>query len=154
MKKSLLILTTLTLAFTAIFAGTGTGANAIRSPRAGKEWLFKPLASKDVNLEIERIGPDVMLYLYSQSLRSVDMIYIEKSKDPTNGFARCKTVKVSDHLVKSKNYIEAIDESPFASAEECYYRIRTVTATGATTIYPAVNLSPIMPIEPFETVEK
>jgi hypothetical protein len=154
MKKLLLTLTTLTLAFTSIYAGTGTAANSTpASPRAGKEWLFKPLAAKDVSLELERIGPQVMLYLYSQNLKSVDMIYVEKSKDPTNNFTRCKTVKVSDHLIKSKNYIEAIDDNPYAWSDECYYRIRTVTASGDTKIYPAVNLSPLVAIEPIETVD-
>jgi hypothetical protein len=93
-----------------------------------------------------------MLYLYSQNLRTVDMIYIEKSKDPSEGFTRCKAVKVSDFLVKSKNYINVEDDAPFDSNTDSYYRIRTVSTNGATKIYSAIDLSPIMSIEP-ETVD-
>ena len=112
-----------------------------------KQWLFKPLSSNDVSLEVERIDANVMVYLFSQNMKNVDMIYVEKSKDPTNGFTRCKTIKVADLLVKSKNYINVVDDNPLSANNDCYYRIRTVTAEGATKIYPAVVLSPIQTID-------
>ena len=151
MKRSILLLIAAALSFTAVFAGGGA-APAPESKSVQKEWLFKPLSTNDVSLELERLDGNVLLYLFSQNMRNVDMIYIEKSKDPTYGFTRCKTIKVSDHLVRSKNYISVVDDSPYDSNTDCYYRIRTVSATGATKIYPVVGLSPIMSIEP-ETVD-
>lgn len=148
MKKSILILAVLIGCFYTTFAGNP----APESVAAHKQWLFKPISDNDVSLELERLGGNVQLYLFSQNMKGVDLIYVEKSKDPTNGFTRCKTVKVSDHLVKSKNYISVVDDSPYDSNTDSYYRIRTVSASGATKIYPVVDLSPIMSIEP-ETVE-
>ena len=153
MKKSILLLVTLVIALQCTFAGTGA-SNTQPSERSGKAWLFKPLASSDVNLEVERIGGEVLLHLYSKSMRNVDMIYVERSSDPTNGFTRCKTVKVNDFLVKSKNYIEATDANPASANMDSYYRIRTVTASGETKIYPVVGLSPLYQIESAEVVEK
>jgi len=150
MKRSILVISALLGSFFTTFAVTGIVAPENKSVQ--KQWLFKPLSANDVSLELERLDGNVMLYLYSQNLKNVDMIYIEKSKDPTEGFTRCKTVKVSDFLVKSKNYINVEDNAPFDANTDCYYRIRTVTATGATKIYAAVGLSPIMSIEP-ETVD-
>jgi hypothetical protein len=148
MKKSILILTAV-LGTMWCFAGPGP---APESTAAQKEWLFKPLSANDVSLELERLGGNVQVYLYSQNMKNVDLIYVEKSLSPFTGFVRCKTVKVSDHLVKSKNYISVVDDSPYSSNTDCYYRIRTVSSTGATKIYPVVGLSPIMSIEP-ETVD-
>ena len=150
MKKSILIIAATIGSFYTTFAGSGVIAPENKTVQ--KQWLFKPLSSNDVSLEVERLDANVLLYLFSQNMKNVDMIYIEKSKDPTSGFARCKTVKVSDHLLKSKNYISVVDESPYDSNTDSYYRIRTVTASGATKIYPVVGLSPIMSIEP-ETVD-
>ena len=147
MKKSILIIAALIGSFYTTFAGP-----APESTTAQKQWLFKPLTSSDVSLELERLGGNVQLYLFSQNMKGVDLIYVEKSKDPSSGFSRCKTVKVSDHLVKSKNYISVVDDSPYDSNTDCYYRIRTVSSTGATKVYPVVGLSPIMSIEP-ETVD-
>ncbi len=150
MKKSILIIAATIGSFYTTFAESGVIAPENKTVQ--KQWLFKPLSSNDVSLEVERLDANVLLYLFSQNMKNVDMIYIEKSKDPTSGFARCKTVKVSDHLLKSKNYISVVDESPYDSNTDSYYRIRTVTASGATKIYPVVGLSPIMSIEP-ETVD-
>jgi hypothetical protein len=151
MKKSMLIVATLIGSVYTTFAGNGS-APAPENKQVQKNWLFKPLSTNDVSLELERLGDNVELYLYSQNMKSVDMIYVEKSKDPTEGFTRCKTIKVSDHLVKSKNYISIADDAPYDSNTDSYYRIRTVTASGATKIYSAVGLAPIMSIEP-ETVD-
>ena len=151
MKRSILLIIAAALSFSSTFAGSGA-APAPENKVVKKDWLFKPLASNDVSLELERLDGNVLLYLFSQNMKNVDMIYIEKSKDPSSGFTRCKTIRVSDHLVKSKNYISTVDDSPYDSNTDCYYRIRTVSATGATKIYPVVGLSPIMSIEP-ETVD-
>jgi hypothetical protein len=150
MKKSILIIAALIGSFYTSFAVGGVVTPENKSVQ--KQWLFKPLSANDVSLELERLDGNVMLYLYSQNLRTVDMIYIEKSKDPTEGFTRCKAVKVSDFLVKSKNYINVEDDAPFDANTDSYYRIRTVSTNGATKIYSAVGLSPIMSIEP-ETVD-
>ena len=150
MKKSILILAALIGSFYTTFAGSGVVSP--ENSTVQKQWLFKPLSANDVSLELERLDGNVMLYLYSQNLRNVDMIYIEKSKDPTEGFTRCKAVKVSDFLVKSKNYINVADEAPYDANTDSYYRIRTVSSNGATKIYASVGLSPIMSIEP-ETVD-
>ncbi|MCW3128002.1 MAG: hypothetical protein JWO03_3660 [Bacteroidetes bacterium] len=152
MKKPILFLAALTLTIQLTYAGTGvTEATPTKS---NKQWLFKPVAATDVNLEVERIGGEVVLHLYSQSMRNVDMIYVERSSDPTNGFSRCKTVKVSDFLVKSKNYIGVSDANPTSSNIDIYYRIRTVTSKGETKIYPAVDLAPLYQVEPQEIVER
>ena len=129
------------------FAGSGIGSSTSQ-----KQWLFQPLSNNDVSLEVERLDADVQLHLFSQNMKNVDVIYIEKSKDPTGGFTRCSTIKVSEHLVKSKNYISIVDQNPYDATTDCYYRIRTVTASGATKIYPVVGLSPIVPIESGEDV--
>jgi hypothetical protein len=151
MKKSILILAAVAGSFYTTFAGTGLVAPPENNV-AEKQWLFKPLATNDVSLEVERLGGNVQLYLYSQNMKSVDLIYVEKSKDPTNGFTRCKVVKVADHLVKSKNYISVVDDSPYDSNTDSYYRIKTVSSTGSTKVYPVIGLSPIINIEP-ETVD-
>jgi hypothetical protein len=151
MKKTILILAAVVGTFYTTFAGNGA-APAPESVAAQKNWLFKPIKDNDVSLEIERLGGNVQMYLYSQNMKGVDLIYVEKSKDPTNGFSRCKTVKVSDHQVKSKNYISVVDDSPYDSNTDSYYRIRTVSASGSTKIYPVVGLAPVMSIEP-ETVD-
>jgi len=148
----------ITLATTLLLCShiTMAAPNAIsaRSPvTQKKEWLFHPVATSAVNLEVERIGSDIMLYLYSASMKDVSMIYVEKSKDPTGGFTHCKAVKVADHLAKSKNYIGVVDESPYANSVDSYYRIKTVNAAGETKVYPAVNLGPIFTIEDNETVD-
>ena len=153
MKRSILILVTLVIALQCTYAGTGV-ANNSAPEKSNKQWLFKPLANSDVNLEVERIGGEVLLHLYSKAMRNVDMIYVERSSDPTNGFTRCKTVKVNDFLVKSKNYIEATDANPASANMDSYYRIRTVTATGETKIYPVVGLSPLYQLEAGEVVER
>jgi hypothetical protein len=152
MKKSILFLAALVLAFNCTFAGSGATENT--EAKSNKQWLFKPLAASDVNLEVERIGGEVMLHLYSQTMRNVDMIYVEKSSDPTNGFSRCKTVKVSDFLIKSKNYIEVSDANPTSANLDSYYRIRTVNSKGETKIYPAIDLAPLYQVDPMEVVEK
>jgi hypothetical protein len=151
MNKSLLIIAALVGSFYTTFAGNGA-IPAPESKMAEKQWLFKPLSTNDVSMELERLDGDVMVYLFSQNMKNVDMIYVEKSKDPTDGFTRCKTVKVSDHLLKSKSYISVVDESPYSANTDSYYRIRTVTAAGANKIYPVVGLSPILSIES-ETVD-
>jgi hypothetical protein len=148
MKKSILILAALIGCFYTTFAGNP----APESKAAQKQWLFKPISDNDVSLELERLGGNVQMYLFSHNMKSVDLIYVEKSKNPYTGFTRCKTVKVSDHLVKSKNYISVVDDLPYDSNTDSYYRIRTVSASGATKIYPVVDLSPIMSIEA-ETVD-
>ena len=152
MKKSILFFAALIFTFQSIYAGNGSAENAVR--KDGKDWLFKPVASTDVNLEVERIDGEVMLHLFSQTMRNVDMIYIEKSGDPTGGFNRCKTVKVTDFLIKSKNYIEVSDASPMTANLDSYYRIRTVNNKGETKIYPVVNLAPLYQVDPMEVVEK
>jgi len=129
------------------FAGSGIGSSSSQ-----KQWLFKPLPKNEVSLEVERLDADVQLHLFSQNMKNVDVIYVEKSKDPTEGFTRCSTVKVSQHLDKSKNYISLVDSNPYDATTDCYYRIRTVTASGTTKIYPVVGLSPIVPIESGEDV--
>jgi|GEM_PF-3822981 len=151
MKKSILILAAMIGSLYTTFAVTPNPENTAATS-AQKQWLFKPISTNDVSLELERLGGNVQLYLYSQNMKGVDMIYIERSKDPSVGFVRCKTVKVSDHLAKSKNYINVVDDSPYDSNTDSYYRIRTVTSTGATRVYPATGLAPIMSIEP-ETVD-
>ena len=152
MKKTLLLVATLIFTFHFTFAGTIVLSNT--ETKSNKPWLFKPLAASDVSLEVERIGGEVMLHLFSKNMRNVDMIYVEKSSDPTNGFTRCKTVKVSDFLVKSKNYIGVADANPGSNNTDSYYRIRTVTAAGETKIYSAVNLAPLYQIETQEVVER
>jgi hypothetical protein len=152
MKKSILLLSILAGSFYSVFAGSGIAASTAENKASNKQWLFKPLSPNDVSLEVERLDGNVMVYLYSKNMKSVDMIYVERSKDPTNNFVRCKTVKVIDHLLKSKNYINVVDDSPLDANSDSYYRIRTVTATGDTKIYPVVGLSPIISIEP-ETVD-
>ena len=151
MKKSILIASALIGSLYTSFAGNGA-APAPENKTVQKQWLFKPLSTNDVSLELERLDGNVVVYLFSQNMKNVDLIYVEKSKDPTNGFTRCKTVKVSDHLLKSKNYISVVDDAPYDSNTDCYYRIRTVTAKGETKIYATVGLSPIISIEP-ETVD-
>ena len=153
MKKPILLIATLIIALQCTYAGTGASSPST-TQKSGKDWLFKPLATGDVNLEVERIGGEVMLHLYSQSMRNVEMIYVERSSDPTNGFTRCKTVKVSDFLVKSKKYIGVSDANPASANNDSYYRIRTVTASGATKVYPAVDLAPLYDIEQQEIVER
>jgi hypothetical protein len=150
MKKAILITATLIGSFCSTFAAGP--APAPENKAVQKQWLFKPLSANDVSLELERLDGNVLLYLFSKNMKNVDLIYVEKSKDPTDGFTRFKTVKVSDHLLSSKNYISVEDNSPFDSNTDSYYRIRTVTATGETKIYAAVGLSPIFTIEP-ETVD-
>jgi CO dehydrogenase/acetyl-CoA synthase delta subunit len=152
MKKSLLLVATLIIALHCTFAATPALSNT--ETKSSKPWLFKPLAASDVSLEVERIGGEVMLHLYSKNMRNVEMIYVEKSSDPTNGFSRCKTVKVSDFLVKSKNYIGVADVNPGSTNTDSYYRIRTVSTGGDTKIYSAVDLAPLYQVEPQETVER
>jgi hypothetical protein len=150
MKKLILIVAALIGSYFITFAGPGPAPdNTANQP---KQWLFKPLSTNDVSLELERLGGNVQMYLFSQNMKNVDLIFVEKSKDPTGGFTRCKTVKVSEHLVKSKNYITVVDDTPYDSASDCYYRIKTVSSTGTTKVYPVVGLSPIIAIEP-ETVD-
>ena len=154
MKKPIYLLIAF-VQFIQVFAFAGNGFNyAAQGKQLSKDWLFKPLASKDVSLEVERVDGDINLHLYSQSMWGIDMIYVEKSKDPTDGFTRCKTVKVADHLILSKSYIGVVDEMPYASNIDCYYRIRTVSPSGATKIYPAVSLAPVFETETIETVER
>ncbi len=143
MKKSIFILALLLGSIVTTFADSEIGSSS-----SSKQWLFKPLPKNDVSLEVERLDDNVQLHLFSQNMKNVDVIYVEKSKDPSGGFTRCSTVKVSEHLDKSKNYISIVDENPYDAGTDSYYRIRTVTASGATKIYPAVSLSPIMPIDP------
>jgi len=147
MKKLIFILALLLGLITTTFAGGGIGPISSQ-----KQWLFKPLPKNDVSLEVERLDDNVQLHLFSQNMKNVDMIYVEKSKDPNGGFTRCSTVKVSEHLDKSKNYISLVDENPYAAGTDSYYRIRTVTASGTVKIYPVVGLSPIMPIEPIDDI--
>jgi len=134
------------------FAGSGV-ISPPENSASHKQWLFKPLSANDVSLEVERLDGNVLLYLFSQNMKSVDMIYVEKSKDPTGGFVRCKSVKVADHLVKSKNYISVVDDNPYSATTDSYYRIRTVSASGETKLYPVVGLSPILSIESETTVD-
>ena len=152
MKKSILLITALVGSFFITFAGNGSAPAPESKTTVQKQWLFAPLASNDVSLELERIDGNVILYLFSHTMKNVDLIYVEKSRNPYTGFTRCKTVKVQDHLVKSKNYISVVDDSPYDSNTECYYRIRTLSATGVTKMYSVVSLSPIISIEP-ETVD-
>jgi hypothetical protein len=146
MKKSLLTIAILFGSFYSIFAA-GHPFPAPESTPAKKQWLFKPLASNDVSLEVERLDANVQLHLYSQNMRNVDVIYIEKSKDPTGGFTRCMAVKVAENLIKSKNYISVVDDNPYDANTDCYYRIRTISATGVTRTYPVVGLSPLFTID-------
>jgi hypothetical protein len=147
MKKSILIIASMMGTFLTSFAGTGL----IPAPENNvpqKQWLFKPLSTNDVSLEVERLGDNVELYLFSQNMKGVDLIYVEKSKDPTAGFTRCKVVKVSDFLIKSKNYISVQDDAPYDANTDSYYRIKTVTSLGATKVYSVIDLAPIQSIEP------
>lgn len=151
MKKSILFLAVAILSLQSIYAGTGADASIRKD---GKEWLFRPLASSDVSLEVERIGGEVMVHLYSQNMRNVDVIYVEKSSDPTSGFTRCQSVKVADFLIKSKNYIEVSDANPTSANLDSYYRIRTISTKGETKTYAPVDLAPLYQVDPLEVVEK
>ena len=153
MNKSCYFLAPFVLFFTFVSVA-GNGINYAAQGKPTKDWLYKSINSKDINLEVERIGDAVLLHLYSQSMWSVENIYIEKSKDPTDGFVRCKSVKVADNLAKSKTYISVADEMPYPSNVDCYYRLRTVSPSGSTKIHPVVSLAPIFIVEPMETVEK
>ena len=139
-------------AFFITFAGNGLAPTPESKTTVQKQWLFTPLAANDVSLELERLDGNVLVYLFSQRMKNVEVIYVEKSRNPYTGFTRCKTIKVVDHLLKSKNYISVVDDAPFDSNIECYYRIRTLSSSGATKMYPVVSLAPIMSIEP-ETVD-
>lgn len=152
MKKSILFLAALVFAFQSMYAGTGADGTPVR--KDGKEWLFKPLAATDVSLEVERIGGEVMVHLYSQNMRNVDVIYVERSSDPTSGFTRCQSVKVADFLIKSKNYIEVSDANPASANLDSYYRIRTIGTKGETKTYASVDLAPLYQVDPLEVVEK
>jgi hypothetical protein len=153
MKRTILLFTAL-ISLHIVYAGAPAPSDTPPTPgKVSKQWLFKPLAAGDVSLEVERIGGEVMLHLYSQNMRNVETIYVEKSSDPTTGFARCKAVKVSDFLVKSKNYIGVTDANPSSSDSDSYYRIRTVSTKGETKTYAAVGLAPLYQIEPTEMVD-
>lgn len=152
MKKTLLITAAIIGIIYTSTAGTGA-APAPESKVIQKQWLFKPLAANDVSMEVERLEGNVLVHLFSKNMKGVETIYVEKSKNPTEGFTRCKAVKVSENLIKSKNYISVVDNAPFDSNTDCYYRISTVTASGVTKVYPPINLSPVFTIEPDAMVE-
>ena len=152
MRKYILIIATLSLTYMSSYAGSGNPNNS-ESTTTSKQWLFKPLAALDVSLEVERLGGEVMLYLYSRNMQNVESIQIERSKTPNSGFAHCKTIAVPQFLLKSKNYICVTDDSPFSAGVDSYYRIKVQYMSGASKILSCVNLSPIMPIEQ-ESAEK
>lgn len=143
MKKSILLLSALFLCVAGLFAGK---APAPENTSSQKQWLFKPLSAAEVSLEVERIDANVLLHLFSKNMKNIDMIFVEKSKNPTAGFVRCKSVKVADHLLKSKTYISVVDETPYENSGDCYYRIRTVSAAGESKVYPSIVLSAIQSI--------
>ncbi|MFN8309820.1 MAG: hypothetical protein U0T73_07650 [Chitinophagales bacterium] len=131
-------------------AGAGKAMPVIASQK--DKWLFKPLVSNEVSLEMERIGDEVMLYLYSQTMKNYDAIVIEKSQNGSL-FVPCKTVKVAEHLTQSKTYIGISDEKPLPANSDCYYRIKATTKTGVTKVYDPQVLSSLQYIEPVEFVE-
>ena len=151
MKRTILLLAMLLTGLCYTYAGGPANSTAAKSDKPA---LAKPLASGDVSLEVERISGEVLMHLYSKTMTKVDMIYVEKSNDPTKGFNSCKAVKVADLLIKSKTYIEVSDATPSAANTDTYYRIRTVTASGETKVYPAIELAPIYEIESLDVADK
>ena len=154
MKKYILFLAALSLTYMSSYAGSGVkNSNETNTNTTTKQWLFKPLAANEVSLEVERLGGEVMIYLFSQNMSNVESIQIERSKTPNGGYTLCKTIAVQQFLLKSKNYIGVTDDSPYSSGVDSYYRIKVQYMSGASKTLSWVNLSPIMPIEN-ETVEK
>jgi hypothetical protein len=154
MKKYILLIAAFGSTFYGAMAGNGIAPNNTETKATTtKQWLFKPLAANDVSLEVERLGNEIMIYLFSQNMKNVESIQLERSKTPNAGYTSFKTIRVPSSLAKSKNYIGTTDDSPFNASQESYYRMKVVYASGATKTSQWVNLSPITPIEP-ETVEK
>ncbi|MFN8276916.1 MAG: hypothetical protein U0T84_05500 [Chitinophagales bacterium] len=153
MKKWIFTLASLSVVFSMLTAGVPAGSTSapVIASQKGK-WLFKPLAANEVSFEMERIGDEVMMYLYSKSLRSIDAVVIEKSQNGSM-FVPCKTVKVAEHLNNSKNYIGISDEKPFTANLDCFYRIKVVAKDGTSKVYEPQVLSGIQYIEPVEYVE-
>jgi hypothetical protein len=115
---------------------------------------YKPIIRAEVNLEVDRMGEEVMLYVYSQSLSNVDMIMVEKSKNANDGFTSCRNIKVNESFNINNRYIESSDVTPYPSNVDTYYRIVTVSKSGVTKVYPAINLNSFAKNDILETVEK
>jgi hypothetical protein len=115
---------------------------------------YKPIIRAEVNLEVDRMGEEVMLYVYSQSLSNVDMIMVEKSKNANDGFTTCRNIKVEESTSNNNRYIETSDATPSPSNVDNYYRIVTVSKTGVTKVYPAINLNSFAKSNITATAEK
>ena len=97
MKKSIFILALLLGSIITTFAGSEIGPSS-----SSKQWLFKPLLKNDVSLEVERLDDNVQLHLFSQNMKNVDVIYVEKSKDPSGASLAAQLSKYQSISTKAK----------------------------------------------------
>lgn len=119
---------TLALIFTILFSIAGP---------APEKRVFKD-ATRDVNLELERVQGQVLFHLLSDKLGDLDQIIVERNGG--NGFVSCKIINVKD-VIAMDGYFVSADKFPLSAKVDCLYRLKTISKEGITITYPPVELS-------------
>lgn len=88
-----------------------------------------------VLVDIHRSKGAVQLHIQLTESSQYDQLIIERSTDASNYFASCKQISASQ--IKRDN----IQVDKYATSQDVYYRVKTVTKDGVTRAYPAILLS-------------
>lgn len=96
-------------------------------------------ADQEVAMALARAQGGVDISLMFSKASQFEFVLIEKSADSNNGFSQCKYIKFNASANDSVVIIKR-DLYPLNTAQDSYYRIRTVTKEGITRTYPSVRL--------------
>jgi len=97
-------------------------------------------ADDEISLQVERSSGAVLLRMFIKDITQYDHILVERSAETPNYFGKCRYIACNE--VKPINgYLLQYDRYPYAANKDVYYRVKTVSKTGAEKVYPAVLLA-------------
>jgi len=100
---------------------------------------FLKSSDAEFAMEVSRGDKGIDIALLLSKASQFDFVTIEKSADSQTGFSQCKYIKFNESANDSVVIVKR-DVYPLTSADDVYYRLKTVTKEGVTRVYPAVRL--------------
>lgn len=98
--------------------------------------------SKDrtFNLEVEREGRKVMIYLLVEDLKDYKEVFIQRSDETRLGMANCKYLTPQDYKLKKFTEVIFEDKYPHPGHKDSYYRIKCEDLNGVVRTFPWILL--------------